>query len=124
VVDVTLLGEGAVYETREERVVDRRDRRRGEPVRDEHVGERVRLFDAEEDRVRDRARVRAGYALPRHVPRATGCPARKSDAASRRRPSSWTSRSVRTPSPVATRIPSGPLPTTTPGAAPAVAPPT
>ena len=75
VVEPALPGERAVDELRRERAVGAGEAGAGEPVGEEHVGERVRRLDADEDLVREAARVAAGgYPSPRHVPGASRLP--------------------------------------------------
>src|SRR5262249_35725487 len=117
VVEAPLPGEGAVDEARGERRVGGVPVRRRSALAEDEVGEGTGGLDAHEDLVRQSAGIDArGYSPPRHVPGASGCPARNSAAVSRRRPSSWTSSSRTIPLPVPTAIPSGPAPTMRPGA--------
>ena len=88
-VEAALPGERPVDEAGRERVLARRKRGIGEPMREQDVGKRVRRLDAQQDFECEAARAAgAGQPAPRHVPGGTGWPARKSATDSRRLPSS------------------------------------
>src|SRR5438876_4052947 len=115
-VEAALPRERPVDEAGRERVLARRERGIGEPMREQDVGKRVRRLDAQQDFECEAARAAgAGQPAPRHVPGGTGWPARKSATDSRRLPSSCSSTRRSRPAPVDTQMPPGPLSRTVPG---------
>src|SRR5262249_58705064 len=109
-----LPGERPIDQLGGEGAVGGRERGAGEAPCEQHVRERGRRLDADENVLGDAAGIPGGH--PNRVPGGSGWPATKGPAAMRFLPSSCTSTRRRTPSPVATPMPPGPPAPPPPGA--------
>ena len=104
VVEESLPGERAVDELGGERAVARRPERAAQVLPEDGVGESA-VLDGVSTRQARRRGSAGGALCAKPLSRGEGAAARELDrAASRLRPSSWSSSIARTPSPVATRM--------------------